>query len=67
MTYPVRTEIQLPSRRAFLPAALNFVRDVACACGLQPEESEFLTLAAEEACSNSIEHAYDPREEGASV
>lgn len=64
MTYPVRTEIQLPSRRAFLPAALNFVRDVACACGLQPEESEFLTLAAEEACSNSIEHAYDPREEG---
>jgi len=64
MTYPVRTEIQLPSRRAFLPAALNFVRDVALACGLHPEEKEFLTLAAEEVCSNSIEHAYDPREEG---
>jgi len=64
MTHPVRAEIQLPSRLAFLPAALNFVRDAALACGLQPEESEFLTLAVEEACSNSIEHAYDPREEG---
>ncbi|HOE23789.1 MAG TPA: ATP-binding protein [Smithellaceae bacterium] len=64
MIHPVRTEIRLPSRLAFLPAALNFVRDVARACGLQPEESEFLNLAAEEACSNSIEHAYDPREEG---
>ena len=64
MTHPVRTEIQLPSRRAFLPAVLNFVREVVLACGLQPEESEFLTLAAEEACSNSIEHAYDAQEEG---
>ena len=64
MTHPVRTEIQLPSRRAFLPAVLNFVREVVLACGLQPEESEFLTLAAEEACSNSIEHAYDAQEGG---
>lgn len=59
-----RAEIQLPAKRSYLTAALNFVRDVALAGGLQGQEYEFVALAAEEACTNAIDHAYDPREEG---
>jgi len=64
MVNPIRAEIQLPSKSVYLPVVLNFVREVSLAAGLQANENDFLVLAAEEACSNSIEHAYDPKEEG---
>ena len=64
MVNPIQAEIKLPSKSIYLSVALNFVREVALSSGLKANEIDFLVLATEEACSNSIEHAYDANEEG---
>ena len=59
-----QAEIRIPAKPAFLPVALNFAEGVARAAELTESEENFTTLAAEEACSNAIEHAYAPQEDG---
>ena len=48
----------------FLPVATGHVREFGSACKLTKDELDLLGLAAEEACANSIEHAYESTETG---
>jgi serine/threonine-protein kinase RsbW len=47
-----------------LPAAMDFVRQVAQRLGLRDKAAEHLDRAVERVCRNVIEHAFNPDEEG---
>jgi anti-sigma regulatory factor (Ser/Thr protein kinase) len=44
----------------FLPAIISFVREISYKQGLTGTDIEQLELVVEEACTNVIEHAFDP-------
>jgi anti-sigma regulatory factor (Ser/Thr protein kinase)/ribosomal protein S18 acetylase RimI-like enzyme len=54
--------LTIPNDLAYLPAALNFTREVAARMGFGPEEQRHIELAVEEAAANVIEHAFAPGE-----
>jgi anti-sigma regulatory factor (Ser/Thr protein kinase) len=54
----VMTDVEL------LPAAVDFVRQVARQLGLGDKATDRLNRAVETVCRNVIEHAFDPDEEG---
>lgn len=64
MRSPLRTELTLPSDAALLPLARAYLREVATLAALPEAEADRLLRAAEEACANVIDHAYDPGETG---
>lgn len=60
-----RRELVLPHAGvADLPAVRAFVADGGRAAGLAPDLVEALVLAADEVCSNVVEHAYNDRPPG---
>jgi anti-sigma regulatory factor (Ser/Thr protein kinase)/GNAT superfamily N-acetyltransferase len=65
MTASVHTELVLPNDTSFLRLARLFVRELTGMAGLEADEAEALVLAADEACTNTIEHAFEEGESGA--
>jgi anti-sigma regulatory factor (Ser/Thr protein kinase) len=53
----------VPSNLALLPMARAYVRELAALAALLPDEQERLIEAAVVACTDVIEHAFDPGEE----
>jgi anti-sigma regulatory factor (Ser/Thr protein kinase)/GNAT superfamily N-acetyltransferase len=62
---PMKTELILPNDANYLCLARNYVQELCALAGLKSEEAHALVLAADEACTNTIEHAFEPGEEGA--
>jgi anti-sigma regulatory factor (Ser/Thr protein kinase) len=60
----LRCEISLPNDARFLHAARAFVGEVAQMALFPPEDVEALVHAADEACTNAIQHAFEPGESG---
>ncbi len=58
VTIDVKAELKL------LPMVLDAVREVTTKYGLETRSARDVELATEEACSNVIEHAYQPDEHG---
>ncbi|MBU0495214.1 MAG: GNAT family N-acetyltransferase [Chloroflexi bacterium] len=67
MATTIHTELTLPNDKRVLPVALAHVRELAKLAELPPKETQGLVLAADEACANVIEHAFDPGESGTFV
>jgi anti-sigma regulatory factor (Ser/Thr protein kinase)/RimJ/RimL family protein N-acetyltransferase len=57
-------ELSLPNDASFLRLARSFVREIATLSEFPDDEVEELVLAADEACTNTIEHAFEPGEAG---
>jgi anti-sigma regulatory factor (Ser/Thr protein kinase)/GNAT superfamily N-acetyltransferase len=62
---PMQTELILPNDPCYLSMARNYVQELCALAGLGSEETQALVLAADEACTNTIEHAFEPEEIGA--
>ncbi|MFL5990683.1 MAG: ATP-binding protein, partial [Rubrobacteraceae bacterium] len=56
--------ITVASDAELLPAAMDFVRQVAARLGLKDNAAEHLDRAVETVCRNVIEHAFNPDEAG---
>lgn len=56
---PVESLITLPSQARFVAPALAFIRAVAASCGFSDHDLNNIELAAEEALTNVIEHAFE--------
>ncbi|MBU4547984.1 MAG: GNAT family N-acetyltransferase, partial [Euryarchaeota archaeon] len=56
--------LDVKAQKEFLPTVLKVVKDVSLILGFDKKTTRGLVLATEEACSNVIEHAYGPDEEG---
>ena len=61
----MKTELILPNNAGYLSLARNYVQELCALAGLKTEEADALVLAADEACTNTIEHAFEPGEAGA--
>ena len=61
----MQTEMTLPNDPRYLTLARNYVQGLCASAELKSEESQALVLAADEACTNTIEHAFEPGEVGA--
>ncbi len=62
---PMQTELILPNDPTYLGMARNYVQELCALAGLGSQEAQALLLAADEACTNTIEHAFEPGEAGA--
>ena len=60
----VREQIVRDARREHLPALLAFVQAACARAALGPDDAAAVRLAAEEACTNVIAHAYAGAEPG---
>jgi anti-sigma regulatory factor (Ser/Thr protein kinase)/predicted N-acetyltransferase YhbS len=60
----MRTELILPNDTSYLRIARAYVRELATLAELPSGEVEALVLATDEACTNTIEHAFEPGESG---
>lgn len=60
----MQTELILPNDTSCLSLARNYVQELCALAGLESEEAQALVLAADEACTNTIEHAFEPGEAG---
>jgi anti-sigma regulatory factor (Ser/Thr protein kinase) len=58
------TKLILPNDIRFLQVALAYVREMAHLAGISQMDSKNLELAMEEACTNTIEFAFEPGEHG---
>lgn len=56
--------LDVKAEKIFLPSVLKIVKDVSRLCGFDEKASHGIMLATEEACTNVIEHAYSPEEQG---
>jgi anti-sigma regulatory factor (Ser/Thr protein kinase) len=63
MNSTVHTELTLPNDASVLRIARAYVRELATLADLPPDQMEVLVLAADEACTNVIEHAFEPGEQ----
>lgn len=61
----MQTELILPNDPTYLGMARNYVQELCALAGLGSQEAQALVLAADEACTNTIEHAFEPGEAGA--
>jgi anti-sigma regulatory factor (Ser/Thr protein kinase) len=64
METTTRSELKLPNDLNYLRIARNYVGDLGGLAGLAKTDIEKLVLAADEACTNTIEHAFEPGEKG---
>lgn len=60
----ISAELSLPNEAGFLRLARAFVREIAALAEFSAEDVDELVLAADEACTNTIEHAFEPGEAG---
>ncbi len=58
---PVESVITLPSQERFVNPALAFIRATAASCGFSEKSLNDIEIAAEEALTNVIKHAYEGR------
>jgi anti-sigma regulatory factor (Ser/Thr protein kinase) len=58
------TELILPNDIRFLQVARAYVREIALLAGISQMDAKNLELAMEEACTNTIEFAFEPGEHG---
>ncbi len=56
--------LTFPSNTSYLHMARAYVREVAELAGLADERTDALVLAADEACANVVQHAFEPGETG---
>jgi anti-sigma regulatory factor (Ser/Thr protein kinase) len=61
----MQTELILPNDPRCLNMARNYVQELCALADIKSDEAHALVLAADEACTNTIEHAFEPGEEGA--
>jgi len=59
-----KTTLVLPNDVCFLHLIRAYVRELAVLAKLHEERTEALVLAADEACTNIMEHAFEPGETG---
>lgn len=59
---PNRLSLKIPNDLAYLPLALNFVREAAGLAGFDVRDRQRIELAVEEAAANVIQHAFAPGE-----
>jgi serine/threonine-protein kinase RsbW len=57
---PVNTSLRIPNSLDYLPLCSGFIEINARLIGFTPEEIQAISLATEEAISNTIQHAYTP-------
>lgn len=62
-----RTELILPNDVRFLQIARAYVRELAILAGMSQVNARNLELAVEEACTNTIEFAFEPGEQGSFI
>ena len=60
----LRTELTLPGDLAIIPLARGYARGLARLAQLPDEDVDALELAADEACTNVVEHAFEQGEAG---
>ena len=60
----MQTELILPNDASYLSLARNYVQELCALAELKSEEAQALVLATDEACTNTIEHAFEPGEAG---
>jgi anti-sigma regulatory factor (Ser/Thr protein kinase) len=60
----IGTELTLPNDARVLHLARAYVRELATLADLPSDQVEVLVLAADEACTNVVEHAFEPGESG---
>ena len=61
---PQRFSLSVNSRFERLAEIADFIADAACACGLNDDQTYDVQMAADEACTNVIEHAYRGKPDG---
>ncbi|MHB8066592.1 MAG: GNAT family N-acetyltransferase [Desulfobaccales bacterium] len=64
MSAPVQTKLTLPAAATMLPLMQDHVRGLAALAGLPADQAEALAAAVREACSNSVDQAFDEDETG---
>ncbi len=64
MDKTAKTTLTLPNNVCFLHLIRAYVRELAVLAKLTEERTEALVLAADEACTNILEHAFEPGETG---
>ncbi|MDA8126314.1 MAG: ATP-binding protein [Deltaproteobacteria bacterium] len=64
METTTRSELKLPNDLNYLRIVRNYVADLGALAGLPQADIDQLVLAADEACTNTIEHAFEPGEKG---
>jgi len=57
-------KLTVQAKVEFIPAVIDFVREIVTGLGMPEADAKRLELAVEEACVNVIEHGFDPGEEG---
>ena len=57
------SKLTIPNDRAYIKAALTMAAEVAAMAGFDEDECSDISEALAEACSNVIEHAFEPMEE----
>ena len=62
---PTQTELILPNDLTYLQLARNHVQELCTLAGLSSEATQAMVLATDEACTNTVEHAFEPGESGA--
>lgn len=67
MSQTFRTELTLPLGRQFLRLATTYTRELALLADFSAAEVNALILAVEEACTNSMEHAFDRDDAGSLI
>lgn len=60
----LRTELTLPNEACTLPIARAYLMELTALAGFSVEDGLPLIEAAQEACANVIDHAYEPGERG---
>lgn len=64
MESALHTELTLPNQAAILPIARAYLEQLTAVAGFSADEARPLVDAAQEACANVIDHAYEPGEQG---
>jgi anti-sigma regulatory factor (Ser/Thr protein kinase) len=64
MNPTTHSELKLPNDLNYLRIARNYVGELASIAGLAQMDADKFVLAADEACTNTIEHAFEPDEKG---
>jgi anti-sigma regulatory factor (Ser/Thr protein kinase) len=64
MNLTTHSELKLPNDLRYLGIARNYVSELANLAGLTQMDADKFVLAADEACTNTIEHAFESDEKG---
>lgn len=60
----ISAKLTVSNETGFLQLVRTFIRELATMAGLEEDRAEALVVATDEACTNIIEHAFEPGEKG---